>query len=65
LLVIGGLGSAALHPIGTTTNASGLFTAGGMVGFALGPVVILHVVSAYGLRRRFGSRCRGSSSAPL
>jgi FSR family fosmidomycin resistance protein-like MFS transporter len=58
LLVIGGLGSAALHPIGTTiagsqaTNATlgiGLFTAGGMVGFALGPVVILHVVSTYGL----------------
>jgi FSR family fosmidomycin resistance protein-like MFS transporter len=57
LLVIGGLGSAALHPVGTTiagsqaTNATlgiGLFTAGGMVGFALGPVVILHVVSTYG-----------------
>ena len=57
LLVIGGLGSAALHPVGTTiagsqaTNATlgiGLFTAG-MVGFALGPVVILHVVSGYGL----------------
>jgi FSR family fosmidomycin resistance protein-like MFS transporter len=58
LLVIGGLGSAALHPVGTTiagsqaTNATlgiGLFTAGGMVGFALGPVVILRVVSNYGL----------------
>jgi MFS transporter, FSR family, fosmidomycin resistance protein len=57
LLVIGGLGSAALHPIGTTiagsqaSNASlgiGLFTAGGMVGFALGPVLILHLVSTYG-----------------
>jgi MFS transporter, FSR family, fosmidomycin resistance protein len=57
LLVIGGLGSAALHPVGTTiagsqaTNATlgiGLFTAGGMVGFALGPVVILYVVSNYG-----------------
>ena len=57
LLVIGGLGSAALHPIGTTiagsqaSNASlgvGLFTAGGMVGFALGPVVILYLVSTYG-----------------
>lgn len=55
--MIGGLGSAALHPIGTTiagsqaSNASlgvGLFTAGGMVGFALGPVVILHLVSTYG-----------------
>jgi FSR family fosmidomycin resistance protein-like MFS transporter len=58
LLVIGGLGSAALHPVGTTiagsqaTNATlgvGLFTAGGMVGFALGPVVILHVVATYGI----------------
>ena len=57
LLVIGGLGSAALHPVGTTiagsqaSNASlgvGLFTAGGMVGFALGPVVILYLVSTYG-----------------
>jgi FSR family fosmidomycin resistance protein-like MFS transporter len=57
LLVIGGLGSAALHPVGTTiasTQASnatvgvGLFTAGGMVGFALGPVLILYLVSTYG-----------------
>src|SRR5215212_6639406 len=57
LLVIGGLGSAALHPIGTTIAGSqakspglgiGLFTAGGMVGFGLGPIVILSVVSKYG-----------------
>jgi FSR family fosmidomycin resistance protein-like MFS transporter len=57
LLVVGGLGSAALHPVGTTiagTQASnatlgvGLFTAGGMVGFALGPVLILYLVSTYG-----------------
>jgi FSR family fosmidomycin resistance protein-like MFS transporter len=57
LLVIGGLGSAALHPVGTTiagsqaSNATlgvGLFTAGGMVGFALGPVLILYLVSTYG-----------------
>ena len=55
--MIGGLGSAALHPVGTTiasTQASnatlgvGLFTAGGMVGFALGPVLILYLVSTYG-----------------
>ena len=55
--MIGGLGSAALHPIGTTiagsqaTNATlgvGLFTAGGMVGFALGPVLILYLVSEFG-----------------
>jgi MFS transporter, FSR family, fosmidomycin resistance protein len=58
LLVIGGLGSAALHPIGTTIAGSqarnatlgiGLFTAGGMVGLALGPVVILYLVSTYGI----------------
>jgi FSR family fosmidomycin resistance protein-like MFS transporter len=57
LLAIGGLGSAALHPVGTTiasTQASnatlgvGLFTAGGMVGFALGPVLILYLVATYG-----------------
>jgi MFS transporter, FSR family, fosmidomycin resistance protein len=57
LLVIGGLGSAALHPVGTTiagsqaTNATlgvGLFTAGGMVGFAFGPVFILYLVSKFG-----------------
>lgn len=57
LLVIGGLGSAALHPVGTTIASSqasnatlgvGLFTAGGMVGFALGPVLILYLVSTYG-----------------
>ncbi len=56
-LVIGGLGSAALHPIGTTIAGSqatnptlgvGLITAGGMVGFALGPVLILYLVSAFG-----------------
>jgi FSR family fosmidomycin resistance protein-like MFS transporter len=57
LLVIGGLGSAALHPVGTTIAGSqarnatlgvGLFTAGGMVGFALGPVLILYLVSKFG-----------------
>lgn len=57
LLVIGGLGSAALHPVGTTIAGSqaknqtlgvGLFTAGGMVGFALGPVLILYLVAKFG-----------------
>jgi MFS transporter, FSR family, fosmidomycin resistance protein len=57
LLVIGGLGSAALHPIATTIAGSqatsatlgvGLFTAGGMVGFAAGPVLILYLVSEFG-----------------
>jgi FSR family fosmidomycin resistance protein-like MFS transporter len=58
LLVIGGLGSAALYPVGTTIAAAstrgnravgvGLFTAGGMIGFALGPVLILYLVSRHG-----------------
>jgi FSR family fosmidomycin resistance protein-like MFS transporter len=58
LLIVGGLGSAALHPVGTTISAAasqgnrtlgvGLFTAGGMIGFALGPVLILYLVSNHG-----------------
>ena len=50
LLLLGGLGSAALHPISTSivggsasknpSLAVGLFTAGGMVGFAIGPVLV-------------------------
>ncbi|MGW2160191.1 MFS transporter [Nonomuraea sp. NPDC001699] len=59
LLVIGGMGAAALHPVGTAvaggptvpnrTLGVGLFTAGGMAGFALGPVLILSAVSAFGV----------------
>lgn len=59
LLVMGGMGAAALHPVGTAvaggrtvpnrTLGVGLFTAGGMAGFALGPVLILSVVSAFGV----------------
>lgn len=58
LLVLGGIGSAALHPVSTSIVggqsaerpglAVGLFTAGGMVGFAAGPIVILYLVSRYG-----------------
>lgn len=58
LLVIGGMGSAALHPVGTTiaggltvpnrTLGVGFFTAGGMIGFAIGPVLVLYLVSRYG-----------------
>jgi FSR family fosmidomycin resistance protein-like MFS transporter len=58
LLVIGGMGSAALHPVGTTIAGGptvrnralgiGFFTAGGMIGFALGPVLILYLVSNFG-----------------
>ncbi|HEX6872239.1 MAG TPA: MFS transporter [Micromonosporaceae bacterium] len=59
LLVIGGMGSAALHPVGTAiaggptvsnrTLGVGFFTAGGMLGFALGPVVILYLISRFGV----------------
>lgn len=58
LLVLGGLGSAALHPVGARlvsgpaarrpALAVGLFTAGGMAGFAAGPVLILYLISRYG-----------------
>jgi MFS transporter, FSR family, fosmidomycin resistance protein len=58
LLIIGGMGSAALHPVGTTVAGAGtvrnrtlgvaLFTAGGMIGFAAGPIVILYLISYFG-----------------
>lgn len=58
LLVIGGFGSAALHPVGVTIAGGptvrnralgvGFFAAGGMIGFALGPLLILYVVSRFG-----------------
>jgi MFS transporter, FSR family, fosmidomycin resistance protein len=60
LLVIGGLGSAALHPVGTTIAraenagsrelAIGLFSAGGQIGYALGPLVILSLLASFGPR---------------
>ena len=56
---MGGFGSAALHPVGTSVAraaggknkglAIGLFSAGGMIGYAIGPVVILYVVSTLGI----------------
>jgi FSR family fosmidomycin resistance protein-like MFS transporter len=59
LLVLGGLGSAALHPVSTSIVggptaknpglAVGLFTAGGMAGFAAGPVLVLYLVSWHGI----------------
>lgn len=58
LLILGGLGSAALHPaatsiVGAHTDkpglAVGLFTAGGLAGFAAGPVVVLMLVANQGL----------------
>ena len=58
LLLVGGLGSAAFHPAGTsiarTSGANpglavGLFSAGGMLGLALGPVAVLAVATTLGL----------------
>lgn len=59
LLIIGGMGSAALHPVGTTIAGGptvrnralgvGFFTTGGMIGFALGPVLILYLISRFGV----------------
>ena len=58
LLVVGGLGSAALHPVGMTIAGGpnvknralgvGFFATGGMIGFALGPLAILYLVSRFG-----------------
>ena len=58
LLLLGGLGSAGLHPAATSIVGSptvrnpglgvGAFTAGGMAGFAAGPVLILYLVSRFG-----------------
>jgi FSR family fosmidomycin resistance protein-like MFS transporter len=59
LLLVGGLGSAAFHPAATSlarslsSNRGGLavavFSAGGSLGVALGPIVVLYVVSNHGL----------------
>lgn len=58
LLAVGGIGSAALHPIASSIVAGpqtknpglavGLFTAGGMTGFAAGPILVLALVATYG-----------------
>ena len=58
LLVFGGIGSGALHPVSTSivsgpssrnpSLAVGLFTAGGMAGFAAGPVLVLFLISRWG-----------------
>jgi FSR family fosmidomycin resistance protein-like MFS transporter len=58
LVVVGGLGSAAIHPVATAiaggpsvrnrTLGVGFFTAGGMIGFAVGPVAILYLIAHFG-----------------
>ncbi len=58
ILMVGGLGSAAFHPSGTSLVrhgagrhkglAVGIFSAGGTLGLALGPVIILWVVANLG-----------------
>jgi FSR family fosmidomycin resistance protein-like MFS transporter len=59
LLLVGGLGSAAFHPAGTSIAraavarnaglAVSLFSAGGTLGLAIGPVAILALVASVGL----------------
>jgi len=59
VVLVAGLGSTALHPVGSSLArgdggrrselALSLFSAGGMVGFAVGPVVVLAVVGTLGL----------------
>ncbi|HEV2123908.1 MAG TPA: MFS transporter, partial [Chloroflexota bacterium] len=58
LVFIGGLGSAALHPAGSSLARSagrdkpalavGLFSAGGTAGIALGPVIVLALIATFG-----------------
>lgn len=58
LMALAGLGSAAFHPAGgtliradagtRTALALGLFSAGGMLGYALGPIVVLWLVAGAG-----------------
>lgn len=60
LLLVAGTGTASFHPQGASTagEASGnrkgaglsLFVAGGELGYALGPLIIAVIVSAWGLR---------------
>jgi len=60
LLLVGGLGSAAFHPAGTSIAraamggkpglAVALFSAGGTLGIALGPVLVLAIVAGSGLQ---------------
>ncbi len=58
-LLFGGLGSAAFHPAGTSmareagTNkglAVGLFSFGGTIGLALGPLIALFIIANFGLQ---------------
>ncbi|HSG91657.1 MAG TPA: MFS transporter, partial [Pseudomonadales bacterium] len=59
LLVIGGMGSGALHPVGSAIVGSpgasnrtlgvGLFSAGGMIGFAIGPILLFALIARHGV----------------
>jgi FSR family fosmidomycin resistance protein-like MFS transporter len=57
LLVLAGLGTAALHPAGASLVPEGsgrglrmaLFSAGGTLGVALGPILVTQVVARFGL----------------
>lgn len=58
-LLIGGLGSAAFHPAGTAMAresgknkglAVGMFSFGGTIGLAIGPIVALFIIANFGLQ---------------
>lgn len=59
VVFVAGLGSAALHPVGSSLArgdggprsglAVSLFSAGGMIGFAVGPIAVLAMVGGLGL----------------
>ncbi len=58
-LLFGGLGSAAFHPAGTSIAresgknkglAVGLFSFGGTIGLAIGPIVALFIIANFGLQ---------------
>ena len=61
LILVGGLGSAALHPAMASMAraaggskpelAVGLFSAGGTLGIAVGPIIIMTVLANYGDRK--------------
>lgn len=58
-ILVGGMGAAALHPAGSSLASAAvgqkrqlavsLFSAGGMLGVSLGPVLVLFLVEGYGL----------------
>lgn len=75
LLLVAGLGSAALHPAGSALARSeggqraglvlGLFSAGGMIGYALGPLLVLFIVERFGIEATTWLMIPGLAAAGL